>query len=67
MPTHLIIPVTRRLVVLVAMLALAAVMLDTGSPVAAQNASAPAPVILTPGPSAARVPTNADEFDAYFK
>ena len=67
MLSHLIIPVTRRFVVVVATLASAVVAVDAGLPVAAQNASAPAPVILTPGPSAARMPTNADEFDAYFK
>jgi kynurenine formamidase len=66
MSSHLIGLIPRSIAVMIATTALAA-SLDAGPQAPPQNASAPAPVILTPGPSAARTPTNADEFDVYFK
>ena len=66
MSSHLIGLIPRSIAVMIATTALAAA-LDAGPQTPPQNASAPAPVILTPGPSAARTPTNAEEFDAYFK
>ncbi len=66
MPSHLIPNTCRGVTALVAcMIAVAAV--QTASQAPSQNASAPAPVILTPGPAAARTPATAEEFDAYFK
>jgi kynurenine formamidase len=56
----------RAAVLLVAALGAAAA-IDARSRIAPQNATPPAPIITTPGPSAARMPSNADEFDAYFK
>lgn len=66
MPSHLIISAARVLALPLAAVSLAAI-LEARSPAAPQNATAPAPIVMTPGPSAARMPANANEFDAYFK
>ena len=66
MPSHLSVPVGGVLAVFAAACVVAAAP-AAPSPQPPQNATAPAPIVLTPGPSAARLPRNADEFDAYFK